>query len=456
VANVTQKNILLPMKKYENLFSIVVGALFLLFAAYINGFPIVYSDTSTYLSSGFTLETPFDRPITYGLFLRLCSLNGFSLWSVIFVQAFLLAYLIFSLMSKLLGEKRKLRVPFLGTMLVLANLSTVSWTVCQLITDVFTPILLLTFILLVLGVSAKRKRFWLYALFLLATAMHLSHVSFNLLLILGLLLLRQLNFLGLKKQLKLPPLLICLLLTPLSILSMGSAMAKSKHAFLMGALVEHGIVKEYLNDKCASIDYQFCAYKDSLPEKAWQFLWLKDSPFHKMGAWKATREEFNDIIYATLTEPKYLALHVDASLKATVDQLGKFKIGDGNGAFLEGSRLHQRMQRYVGRELESYEHSLQSRNNLSFLKNYNLLLYGVVIAALIGLLILLWKGAFKEEGLRTVACIVVLGILLNAWACATLANAIDRLGSKMIWLIPLLLLLAGFSKWTKGGKESSE
>jgi hypothetical protein len=37
---------------------------------------------------------------------------------------------------------------------------------------------------------------------------------------------------------------------------------------------------------------------------------------------------------------------------------------------------------------------------------------------------------------------VLLGILINAWACGTFANAIDRLGCKMIWFIPLLSTLS--------------
>lgn len=65
----------------------LVGAILLMIPAFINGYPIVYSDTGTYLASAFLLETPFDRPITYGLFIRLASVNGMSLWGVIFLQS---------------------------------------------------------------------------------------------------------------------------------------------------------------------------------------------------------------------------------------------------------------------------------------------------------------------------------------------------------------------------------
>ena len=68
------------------------ATLALLIAALWNGYPLVYSDTSAYLASGFLLETPIDRPITYGLFMRVCSLNGFSLGLVVLAQAMLLAH----------------------------------------------------------------------------------------------------------------------------------------------------------------------------------------------------------------------------------------------------------------------------------------------------------------------------------------------------------------------------
>ena len=83
---------------------ILTGAIFLMLDSFYNGFPIVYSDTSTYLASGFELETPFDRPITYGLFLRIASLNGLSMWLVIFFQALILSYLIFLLAKQLTSK----------------------------------------------------------------------------------------------------------------------------------------------------------------------------------------------------------------------------------------------------------------------------------------------------------------------------------------------------------------
>ena len=69
---------------------IFIGAIALIWPAFYNGFPLVYSDTGTYLESGFVLETPLDRPITYGVLIRIFSLNGLTIWTLPFYQSCIL------------------------------------------------------------------------------------------------------------------------------------------------------------------------------------------------------------------------------------------------------------------------------------------------------------------------------------------------------------------------------
>jgi len=433
--------------KIKILLTLIGGALLLLFSAYINGFPIVYSDTSTYLASGFELETPFDRPIMYGLFLRFSSLSGISLWGTIFCQGLIVSFLVFELLRICIPKLKS--ITFIVFIAFISVLTSASWVTSQLIADVFTPILILSLIVLVIKRSNKWKQLLLYAIFFLATTTHLSHVSFNILLILTLLVVRELKFLGVKKHIKWQPLIICFFLSIISISTMGSALSKSKHGFLMGALVEHGIAKEYLDENCAHANYKFCAYKDSLPDKAWKFLWEKDSPFYKMGGWKGTKEEFNEIIFNTLTSRKYIFLHIKESIKATADQLTKFNIGDGNGVFVEGTVLHKRMNQYFEQEISTYESSLQSNKKLTFLGWYNVVLSFVVFISIIGLLMVIIKVRNQDKKLLAVILIVAISVMINAWACGTLANAIDRLGAKVMWLIPLAALMGAMSIWNK-------
>ena len=440
----------------------VLGSLFLLLPALINGFPLVYADTSTYIASGFQLETPFDRPITYGIFLRVFSLNGASAWFVIWAQSLIVTILLYLLATTFASKKSYSNWTFLGLITWVSLFSSLAWTTSQLIADIFTSVSLLAITLLIVKPHPKLMRLFLYTLFILASASHLSHITINILLLSLILVARALNIFQLKKSIALPPLLYGLALSFLVMATMGSALGKSKHGFLMGALVEHGIAKTYLDEHCEEIDYAFCTYKDSLPAKAWDFLWNDESPFYKLGGWKGTKDEFNAIIKGTLTKPKYILLHIQASLLATGDQLLSFQIGDGNNAFQKSSPLFLRLEKYFSQAADQYSSSLQAKEKLTFLGIYNQILSIIVYASFFILsLSLVLKGRQTESRQLTIVLILLMGILVNAWACGTLANAIDRLGAKMIWILPLVSYLHLHYIWehrrfsTKEGMNNS-
>ena len=71
----------------------LIATLLLLTAALFNGYPLVFSDSGTYVFSGWEMKVPVDRPIIYGIFLRVVS-AGFSLWLPVMVQCFVLAWLL--------------------------------------------------------------------------------------------------------------------------------------------------------------------------------------------------------------------------------------------------------------------------------------------------------------------------------------------------------------------------
>ena len=426
---------------FKFLIFVLAGALCLMFDAFYNGFPIVYSDTSTYIVSGFEFEPPFDRPITYGLFLRLFSLNGLSLWFVCFFQSLILSYLIFLLVRLTIGEKSFLQFGLL-TIIFLSLFTGLSWTVSQLMPDVFTSIALLCTALILLGTFKKTTSILLYILFFISVAMHMSHVVlFSLILT---------TLIGLKKFV-LPKkdypksifqVTTLLLFTITTIVTMGSAIAKSKHVFFMGAMVEHGIVKKYLDDTCDYKQFKLCAYKDSLPDKAYKFIWDEKSPFYKIGGWKETKSEFDEIIYGTLTQPKYIGIHIQESFKATLQQLALFAIGDGNGSFLKGTLLYERVAHYFPNDLTYYCSSKQNKNQLDFITIFNSAFAFVIVSSFLLLPLLLTNLThILNSNLKLITILFFIGILLNAWDCGTFANASDRLGCKIVWLIPFVTMI---------------
>lgn len=205
----------------------------------------------------------------------------------------------------------------------------------------------------------------------------------------------------------------------------------------MGAMVEHGIVKSYLDEFCNSKPYKLCNYKDSLPDRAYQFIWDENSPFYKIGGWKGTQNEFNEIIYGTLTKPDYIWMHMRESFKATAQQLTLFGIGDGTWSYPEGTVLYERVSKYFSHDLTAYTQSKQNQSRLEFIMLLNDLYTLTIVLSLLYIMFVLVKVVRSlDKHILMMASSIFIGIILNAWDCGTFANAIDRLGCKMIWLIP--------------------
>ena len=86
-------------------------------AALYNSYPLLYPDTGTYAHSGLKLFVPQDRPILYGLFIRLSSLWA-SLWFVVLAQALLTGWVV-RLTVRCFAPTRQ---PALVTLLLRSNL----------------------------------------------------------------------------------------------------------------------------------------------------------------------------------------------------------------------------------------------------------------------------------------------------------------------------------------------
>ncbi|MFZ5553914.1 MAG: hypothetical protein ACOZCO_12430 [Bacteroidota bacterium] len=439
------------LKKFKIPGMLVLLSLVQMFFAFVNGYPVVYSDTSTYIESGFTFETPFDRPVTYGLFLWIASFNGVSLWLVIFFQSMVLSWLILLYFKKFVDRENYFSLSFFA-LLAVSLFSCLSWTSSQLMPDVFTSVLLFATVLLVLSETTVKEKIILNIIILFSCAMHFSHVMFLFFLLCSIASIKIFS----KKQQVIKAswsiIVTVFLMAVISTITMGSAFSKSRHVFLMGAMTEHGITKEYLDEFCPEKNYRLCTYKDSLPEKAWEFIWKKNSPLYVYGGWSDSKEEFNEIITATLTRPKYLWLHLKASCTATLQQLIMFRMGDGNGAFLKETELYTRVEKYFPQEIISYRESKQNRNELSFLPVFNFInIFLVGVSCLIILLLLLIKKELRKT-FHPLLLLFMVGITLNAWVCGTFANAIDRLGSKMMWIIPFMAFTAVYLIIFKKGK----
>lgn len=429
---------------------VMLGAAFQLWPALYNGYPMMNADAGTYLASGFTLETPFDRPIVYGLLIRLLSFNGWSLWPLVYIQGLLIMALVTGIIKQLVPGVKYLRYVFL-TSLLLATGTGLPWLVSQAQPDVFTPIALLCIARIIMGTQSKAASVCLYLLYFVAVSVHMSHPLLMAGTVVCLYLLRRFYSAGGSKAM-VGRMIILVVVAACTIVFMGSALSKSKHVFLMGSLVEKGVLKEYLDDRCGTTPFRICAYKNQLPATLNEFIWMPSSPLYKVGDWRGSKPEFNAIIHDILTTPKYFSHFITASVHATGSQLVTFGMGDGNTVFPPGSVLSDRVATYIPTEGRQFQGSKQNQDKLLHVFAVpDVIAKWIAALSLIVIAILIWHSSANVK-LLTLLCIF--GILLNAADTATFSCVQDRYGCRVMWLLTLCAAAAISSKRRDSGSQA--
>ena len=135
------------------------GAL-LLWPALWNGYPIVFADTGTYLSQAIHRYAGWDRPVFYSLFMLPLHLT-LTVWPVVAAQALLAAWVLW-LVVRVLAPAVSAVAFVTGWPAVVGTW--LPWLVCELMPDLFTPLLVLVLGLLAVAperVSGRGGWFWL-------------------------------------------------------------------------------------------------------------------------------------------------------------------------------------------------------------------------------------------------------------------------------------------------------
>lgn len=449
------------------IFELLAGTFVLLAAAFYNGYPLVFSDSGTYIGSGFEGKIPFDRPIVYGLFLRHASL-AVTLWLPIMVQCFLMAWLLRLLLKPWLSEH--FTAKYLMILVVLSAITPLSWYACQLMPDIFTSLTLLIIALTLTRLDLSRSLLiMLGVLYVFCCLVHFSHLFLGLITVAGLTVWRWSSAAGKMLLPSAKRLAVVVIWSGIAFLAMPTinwlvegkfTMGKGSYAFIIGRMVDSGMLKMYLDDYCDKRQYRLCIYKDSLPESSRKFHWESYSPLQKEGGWGASEAEYRDIVWGTLTSPKYIGLHLWESLLSTPTQLMQNAIGSGMdyGWYQSPeSPPAQAVKRFFPHELNEYHASRQCVNlwgqklDFTFLDKVNFwILLGTLLAViwLIGI-----HGGDLPAEQRAVFWIFAAGILANAFVTSSLGVIADRFSPRVIWLLTLWVLAVLLPVWQKNRKD---
>ena len=452
-------------------------------AGLYNGFPLVTSDTGTYLNSALHFDVPNDRPITYSLFARFTGWR-FSHWLIIWAQGLLLGGLLLRCLHEFVPAVRH---PLARLVLVgaLAWATGFSWYCSQLMPDIFTAIGLITLALLVLGrFKSWRGQLGLVALLLLSEMVHNSNLlTFSLTALgFGVVAWQQRLFgRGLVQRahwrVATAAVLAGWVLLPglHAAFGGGFVVSRATPVFLLARLVEGGIVDKYLAHHCdVANPPRLCASRDNLPNDAISFLWDEKSPYNQSGGLEANLADYRAVVKDILLTPRYYPYLATLAVQSTLRQLTHVAHGDGlTTAYRENTNPYWKVNEFASYELKSYLSSLQNHNALDF-KDLN---QRTNAAQLLALLVVAW--AIRAQQRRTAAATAAttataahrhelapllllltlwgFGLVANAFATGALANVLDRLQGRVAWLLPfwaLLLVASQAPAWVRAGRSA--
>lgn len=441
----------MPFKK---ILFYIVGACALLIPAFYNGYPLVYSDTGSYIFGGMDLVLPQDRPILYGLFVRLFSL-GFSLWLVIFTQALIVFYVLWQTF-KLAAKPTFSKGFFIISIALLSWFTGLGWYTSQLMPDIFTVVTLGAIVMLLFSKKHSLIENIIFSV-ILAFSMN-THFS-NYLIAIGTIALlflfgRKKLFAQKEISFRLPVLItiVAMMIGSLTNFIIGDTfkMSPNSHVFLMGKMLDNGILKSYLDENCATKKYALCDCKNNLPETSRNLLWDAESPLQKNGAWKNSEAEYNSILLGIATSPKHLSLFVFNSVNSSVTQLFQNEVGSGvvSPWYAEPtSPPYQAVAKYFPLEFSQYKQSRQNVNlwnqglDLSLINYINFFLLIIAAIALLRIFIFTDKRLQYSTEAQLVIWTLLIGIVLNAIVTSSLANVYDRLQARVSWSLVFCLLI---------------
>ena len=424
--------------------AIALAATSLLWPALWNGYPLVYSDTGTYLSQAIEHYLGWDRPIFYSLFLLPLHLT-LTTWPAIAVQALLVAHVLHLVRRALLPDASVWwLLPLAGAMTVTTSLP---WFTSQLMPDVFTGVLVLVLALQIFATErlSHRERIWLMALAAFMIAAHQSHVLLASLLLVVLLPLRGLA--GATALRSVAPLALAMVaLISVNLFAFGRAsLSPYGNVFLLTRVIYDGPGADVLRRDCPASGWRLCAFIDRLPATADDFLWRNDGPVVQAGGAKLVSREADAIIAAALqAEP---GRELQALARNVAQQLALFATGDGLQPW-SGTVTPWIEREFPGFEAAAYAAARQNSGRLDVPVWLQALHVTAALAGVAGCVALLLtapritnKSDHGQPPVVGFAAAILLALLANAAITGCLSGPHDRYQSRVMWLPPLVAVL---------------
>ncbi len=452
-----------PVRKYLEVFLFLIAALILLIPSLANGYPLLFSDSGTYILAGFSFEVPIDRPIAYSLFLRLSSFS-ISLWLAIGIQILMVTHILRLFLKEVVqlekpGFALLISVSILSASTAFANVSN------QVMPDIHSALLLVLILLYFTGKTRLNR--WIAVVYIL---IFIPFHNTNLLLFAGA---WPLGFLFFSRKssrsiaMTLAVYVIGLFSIPLVNYAVQKEFffSKSSGLFLTSSLLEMGVAQDYLARHCPDAPSFMCGVDHPVNAGSMAFLWSMESPLIDSaclprGGWGQCWKEKNDtmrvFVRNVLSDNQSRKLLIQQGGMAFWDQLSTYSVGHLTSQALNSS-VYMPLTSHFPRDKEAYESANQFSEDLYFdelSQRQNCLL--LLSLPLFGFLV------FREKEERKTFLLIGLFILVylvaNAAICGILSNPVNRYQARLIWLWPFFLLGWSFKSafWKRKTHETTD
>jgi hypothetical protein len=411
----------------------------LLSVALFNGYPIVFSDTASYLLTGLTFIAfwPFRSP-GYSIFTKLASL-GISAWLVVGVQAIIVVYVLDKTCAYLLGNERRYRdICLLASISVLAALTSLPWLVSQLMPDVFAGIVFLSSFLLAFDDQLpSRSRLSLAAILMISTAVHTSLLpiaAFFVALLIILKLAARLRKAATLRGAVFASLVVPLIAGGLSTatlnyrMHLGFKFSPSGQLFILSRLFADGLAADFLRENCPKQPLIACRYLSNLPRTQTEFLFENHPLLWEM---MGHQGEMDEIVHGTLATHKLRFL--TSSFKETLLQFVAFRTGDEVRSYHAREWNRAVLAQVFPRDFQAFLNSKETRGQLLPLANAAAAIDTVTFWLSV-VICLAFSCTKAMRRLNRFFYAALAFLLINAAVCATFSGVFDRYQSRVAWL----------------------
>jgi hypothetical protein len=414
----------------------VLAFLCLLAPALWNGFPLLQYDTGGYFARWHEGTLEESRSTVYGLFLNLLSWPNF--WPAVVAQAAMTVWVV-ALVLRVHGLGGR---ALIVTIAALSVVTTLPWLTSLLLTDIFTGLGVLA--LYLVGMRADALAPWERAALIgavaFAAATHSATLAVLLMLVAASLLVALFDrnivpLRGVARGVLALALGAALLLAANYAVARRLAWTPGGIALTFGRMLNDGIVKRYLAERCPDPRFRLCDHRNELPNDADVFFW-GESVFDRLGRFRGMNDEMRTIVLESLAA--YPWLQFSSAVIATARQL--VKVATGYGVHTEVWHSYNMIENFAPEMLPAMKAARQQKGELDFTA-INRLHVPVAFASMLLLLGVIALRRGRDTDLGRLGTIVMLAIIANAFVCGALSNPHDRYGARIVWLATFVVLL---------------